>query len=391
MGRARGDGPSHRPLRGDRCFGEYEQSSRGQLVELIENGAFFDEIRSAIRGASSNVHFETFLWKSGELSASLVEVFCERAKAGVAVRMIIDAEGGKAMSEAERTTLRDAGVQTCFVHPRNWRHIGTYNIRDHRKLLVVDARVAFVGGHCVTDRWRGDARGPDEVRDLSVRVRGPIVNDLQMVFSENWTSVTQVLLADPALYPAQEAAGDVRMSSVFQQIERRVSPVKGLHMMAVASATESITIQNPYFIPDDGMKAALCDAIARGVKVRVMTPALSATDNELPFRAMRDGVRPLLEAGVEVFTYTPTLLHQKVLVVDGRWSLIGSVNFDFRSFEINDEVTLSVFDETFGATLGDCFEADLKRCEALRVEDVTRRSFIARFKDRLAWGVRAQL
>ncbi len=366
--------------------------SDGNSIELLENGdAFFDATREAIAAAEQSVHFETFLWKTGELSATLVAAFCERARAGVEVRIIVDGEGGKLMHEDERSQLRDAGVTLCFFHPRTWRNIGTYNGRDHRKLMVVDSTVAFAGGHCVTDAWAGDAQDRDHNRDMSVRLRGPIVGEMQGAFTENWTEVTGHILAGEQYFPEQEEAGDVRAHLAYINTERRVSAVKTLHILAIAAAKRRLTIQNPYFIADDGSRRALIRAVKRGVQVRVMTPTLAATDNPLPYRAMRHGLAPLLDAGVEVYGYAKTLLHQKVLTVDGHWSVVGSTNFDCRSFEINDEVSVSVFDEEFAATLEACFESDLEWCSPITREEIDSRGWIDRIKDRLAWSVREQL
>lgn len=366
--------------------------SDGNALELLENGdAFFEAAREAIGAATESVHFETFLWKTGELSATLVAAFCERARAGVEVRMIVDGEGGKLMHEDERKQLRDAGVTLAFFHPRTWRNIGTYNARDHRKIMIVDSVVAFAGGHCITDAWGGNAQDRDHNRDMSVRMRGPIVGEVQGAFAENWTEVTGRVLAGEKYFPKIEDAGDVRAHLAYVNTVRRVSAVKTLHVLAIAGAKRTLTIQNPYFIADDGSKLALIRAVERGVRVRVMTPTLAATDNGLPYRAMRYDLASLLNAGVEVYGYEKTLLHQKVLTVDGHWSLIGSTNFDFRSFEINDEVSVSVFDEAFAAQLEACFENDLAFCSPITCDEIEARGWVDRVKDRLAWGVREQL
>ena len=365
--------------------------SEGNAVSLVQNGAFFDALSEAIGQASESVHFETFLWKTGKLSARVVDTFATAARRGIEVRMILDAEGCKKMEKTEREALRSAGVKLCFFHPRTWRNIGTYNARDHRKMAVIDSRLAFAGGHCVTDEWMGDAEDRDHYRDISARMEGPIVSEMQSAFAENWTEVTGRLLAGEKYFPRLEPAGEARAHLAYVNVERRVSAVKALHVLAIASAQESILLQNPYFLPDDGATTALLRAVKRGVRVRVMTPTFAATDNKLVLHAMRSGLRPLLEGGVEVQGYDHTLLHQKVLTVDGHWSVVGSTNFDFRSFEINDEVSVSVFDEGLAAELEATFERDLAHCEPYTLAMLDQRSAKDRILDRLAWIVREQL
>tara|TARA_B100001750_G_scaffold33490_1_gene23375 strand:+ start:550 stop:1824 length:1275 start_codon:yes stop_codon:yes gene_type:complete len=365
--------------------------TEGNAVELFQNGAFFDRLEEAIGAADQSVHFETFLWKTGELSARLVRSFVAAAERGVEVRMILDGEGGKKMSETERQTLRDAGVMLCFFNPRSWRNIGTYNARDHRKMVVVDSRLAFVGGHCVTDEWQGDAQDRKHYRDITAQVRGPVVGELQAAFTENWTEVTGKLLAGEKYFPDLEPVGDARAHLAYVNVQRRVSAVKALHILAIASAQESVTIQNPYFLPDEGARTALLRAVERGVRVRVMTPTIDATDNGLVLHAMRSGLRPLLEGGVEIYGYDRTLLHQKVLTVDGHWSLVGSTNFDFRSFEINDEISVSLFDEDLAAELVRTFEEDLAHCHRYTLAMLEKRTVVDRSLDRLAWVAREQL
>jgi cardiolipin synthase len=364
----------------------------GNSVRLLQNGeGFWPELLEAIGRAEVAVHLETFLWKTGVLSASLAEALCERAAAGVQVRVVIDDVGGMDMLDEERARLRESGVQLAMFRPRTWRHIGTFNGRDHRKLAIVDARTAFIGGHCVTDAWRGTASNPREVRDTSARVEGPIVAQMQRAFAENWTEVTGELLGAPEHFPALPPCGDTSAFLAFINFEQRVSSIKTLHMLAVSSAKRTLLIQNPYFILDKGAQQTLVRAVERGVRVRVMTSSAEATDNQLVFHAMRHGLRPLLEAGIEVYLYERCLLHQKVVVVDGHWSILGSANFDFRSFEINEEASMSAFDRTIASELEAAFERDLGCCYRFTEAHLDQRSVREWIADFLAWQVREQL
>lgn len=363
----------------------------GNDVRLLQNGDdFFSELLGQMALAESSIHFETFLWKPGRLSAWVVDALSERARAGIRVRVLLDGVGGKISSE-ERQALEEAGVTVRFYNAARFRNLGTYNTRDHRKLAVVDGRVGFVGGHCITDDWLGDAEDRAHFRDTSARVEGPIVTQLQGAFSENWTEAAGEILVGEELYPPQPRAGEVRAHLSYLNLARRSSAPKVLHHLAIAAARREITIQNPYFLPFGGARDALCGARERGVRVRVMIPTRAATDAKIVSHATAHALRPLLECGVEIYLYDRTLLHQKVFVIDGEWAGIGSTNFDERSMDINEEITMSVFDRGVAAELLEAFEADLAHCRRLTVEQWRGRGFLERATGWLAWRARAQL
>jgi cardiolipin synthase len=363
----------------------------GNDVRLLQNGdGFFPELLGTIARAKSSVHFETFLWKSGTLSAQIVAALSERARAGVAVRVLLDGIGGKISSE-EQAALADAGVVLRFYNPARVRNLGTYNTRDHRKLAVVDGRIGFVGGHCIVDDWLGDADGPKRFRDTSARIEGPIVTQLQGAFSENWTEAAGEILVGEELYPEQPQAGSAKAHLAYLNLMRRSTAPKVLHHLAIEAAQREIVIQNPYFLPFRGAREALCRARERGVRVRVMIPTRDATDAKLVSFATAYALRPLLECGVEVYLYDRTLLHQKVFVIDGEWAGIGSTNFDDRSMDINEEITMSIFDRDVATELLDAFEADLAHTRRLTLEEWRSRSFADKAQSWLAWTVRAQL
>ena len=355
----------------------------GNAVELIENGAFFDAMFEEIRGATKSVHFETFLWKEGVLGGRLVEALLERQRAGVPVRVLVDADGGKKMGREAQRRLRDGGCRLALHHPRHLRNIGVFNERDHRKLVVVDGRVALVGGHCIVDSWMGDAEDSDHVRDLGVRLRGPAVHAVQSAFSENWVEDTGELVVGEAAFPRLEPAGDVAMHVASIKAEGSPPAVKILHHLVVCVARERIRIQNPYFLPDDEAIEALCKAVERGVDVRVMVPTAEASDMPLVQHAAHRNFHKMLAGGVRIFEYRKCLLHQKVMTVDGSWCAIGSSNFDDRSFETNDEITLSLRDETLARRLEAIFEEDLRECSELQLAAWLQRGLWHRAKDNL--------
>jgi cardiolipin synthase len=353
----------------------------GNSVELFENGAFFEMMFDEIRTARASIHFETFLWKDGQLGQRLVEALIERRRAGVDVRVMVDGNGGKKMGDEARRRLREAGCRVVMHHPTKLRHIGVVNDRDHRKLVVIDGRVALVGGHCIVDSWLGNAENRERVRDLAVRLRGPVVHGVQSVFSENWVEDTGELFVGDAFFPRLEPCGGVSLHVASVKAEGSPPAVKILHHLAVCVAKRRIRIQNPYFLPDDEAIEALCKAVARGVDVRVMVPSTDASDMPLVQHAAHRNFDKLLEGGVRIFEYQTCLLHQKVMTVDGHWSAIGSSNFDDRSFETNDEITLSVCDDAFAAQLEEVFERDSRRCVELKAETWAQRGVWPRCRD----------
>lgn len=358
----------------------------GNAVELLENGAFFDAMFEEIRAAACSVHFETFLWKDGALGTHLVDALVERRRAGVVVRVLVDADGGKKMGEAASRRLREAGCRLEMHHPRHVRNIGVFNDRDHRKLVVVDGKVALVGGHCIVDGWLCKGRECDNVRDLGVRLRGPIVHAVQAAFSENWVEDTGELFVGDAVFPPLDRMGDVAVHVASIKPEGSPPAVKILHHLAVCIARQRIRIQNPYFLPDSEAIDALCDAAKRGVDVRVMVPSAEASDMPMVQHAAHRNFHLLLAGGVRIFEYQKCLLHQKVMTVDGAWSAIGSSNFDDRSFETNDEITLGLRDDALAAQLDAIFERDSRDCIELQADAWARRGLWHRCKDNVFYA-----
>jgi len=353
----------------------------GNTVKLHENGAFFDVLIARIRAAQKSVHFETFLWKEGTLGQRMADAFAERARAGLQVRVMLDAQGSKDAGKAAVQQMRDAGCRVVFFHKRRLRNIGVLNDRDHRKLAVIDGREAFLGGHCIVDDWLGNAEDHQHFGDLSVEVHGPIVNSIQGAFSENWAGETGELFVGEDVFPELEPVGDVRMHAVFAKPENSAPAVKILHHTAICLARKRIWIQNPYFIPEPDAIDAFAAAVKRGVDVRVLMPSTSGSDNPMVQHAGHRNFARLLKAGVRLFEYPHTLLHQKVMTVDGTWSAIGSSNFDDRSFETNDEITLAILDTSLAQQLDAIFEKYVPRATEIELARWNRRSLWHKVKD----------
>ncbi|HXG57762.1 MAG TPA: phospholipase D-like domain-containing protein [Thermoanaerobaculia bacterium] len=361
----------------------------GNEVVLLENGRFFDALFDAIRGAERSVTFETFLWKPGRLSRDLVTLLAAKGREGVAVRVLVDGTRRK-LARDEEAELRAAGCRVARYHPFNFLTLGTFNNRDHRKICVVDGKTGFVGGHCIADDWLGDAR-EGEVRDISARLRGPAVAALQSAFLENWIESTGDVPVGEAFFPSLERVGSSRAHVVYVSPSGLPSSVELLHAVAIAAAKKRIVIQNPYFVPDPEAVRALVAAVRRGVDVQVMVPSAAASDSPAVQHASHHRFGALLAGGVRIFEYHRSLLHQKVMTIDGCWSSIGSTNFDDRSFELNDEVTLGVRDEAIARQLEEIFRRDLAFCTESSAAEWKERRWGHKLRDAAAFAVNEQL
>jgi len=363
----------------------------GNSVELFLNGPFFDVLLEGMSTAKESLHFEMFLWKEGVLGQRVADVLSERARAGVKVRVLLDATGTKEMGKAVEDQLRAAGCKLKKFHARRLRNIGVMNHRDHRKIIVVDGHTAYVGGHCVVDQWLGDGQDKDHVRDMAVRVRGPVVHAVQAVFGENWVEETGELFAGDDVFPELKTEGNVGVHVAHVKPESSAPAVKILHHMVICTAKKRLWIQNPYFLPEPAAIDAFGQAVKRGVDVRVMVPSAEASDMPIVQHAAHRNFEKLLECGVRIFEFPTTLLHQKVMVVDGIWSAIGSTNFDDRAFEINDEITLGFVDPRLASELETIFERDQKDCMELELEKWRRRGAFHKLKDNFSYLFNEQL
>ena len=353
----------------------------GNSVELLENGRYFDVLLERIGAARRSVHLETFLWKEGEIGERLSAALAERARAGCEVRLLLDANGCRRMGRGALRLMHEAGCRVVFFHDTALRNLGWLNNRDHRKLVVIDGREALAGGHCIVDTWLGDAEDHLHNADLSLLVRGPVVNTLQGVFSENWVSESSELFGGDAHFPPLAPVGGSVIHPAWLKPEDSASAVKILHHAAICLARERIWIQNPYFIPQPAAIDAFGEAVARGVDVRVLMPATSGSDNPMVQHAGHRNFEKLLRCGVRLFEYPHTLLHQKIMTVDGVWTAIGSSNFDDRSFETNDEISMSIADKALAERLDAIFERYVPRAQEVELEAWTRRGTWHKVKD----------
>lgn len=359
----------------------------GNSVEVLENEAFFSVLLERVGKAEKSVHFETFLWKEGVLGQRMADAFSERARAGKQVRILLDATGSSKVGKAAWQQMKDAGCRLALFHEKAWRNIGVLNDRDHRKLAIIDGREAFAGGHCIVDNWLQDTDGIPQYTDLSVRVRGPIVNSIQSAFSENWAGETGEIFVGDDVFAAVEPAGDIMIHAAFAKPEGSAPAVKILHHTAICLARKKIWIQNPYFIPEPEAIDAFGAAVRRGVDVRVLMPATSGSDNPMVQHAGHRNFEKLLRSGVRLFEYPTTLLHQKAMTIDGIWTAIGSTNFDDRSFETNDEITLGIRDAATAAQVDAVFEKHVKLAKEIELEKWANRGWWHKLKDNAIYAI----
>ena len=359
--------------------------TEGNAIELFENGAFFDALLGEIDSAKRSVHLETFLWKEGALGDRLAKALAGRARAGVTVRVLLDANGSRRMGKDAERRLLDSGCELAKFHPwRPW-NIGVFDERDHRKIAVIDGRVAFVGGHCIVDEWLGNAEDEHHYGDVSLRLHGPIVNVIQGAFSENWVGETGRVFVGDDVFPRLEPAGDVTIHAAFVKPENSAPAVKIHHHVAICCARKRIWIQNPYFIPEPEAIDAMGEAVERGVDVRVLMPAASGSDNPIVQHAGHRNFEKMLRCGVRLFEFPRTLLHQKVMTIDGVWSSVGSSNFDDRSFETNDEISLGILDPRLARQLDAIFEKHALDAREIQLDRWKRRPLVHRLVDQILY------
>ncbi|MEP7243839.1 MAG: phospholipase D-like domain-containing protein [Gammaproteobacteria bacterium] len=362
----------------------------GNSGRLFQNGAVFPAMLADIAAASKSVHLETFVWTEGQLETQFVDALCERARAGVKVRVLRDALGGSKASKGALERLTASGARlSCYCEPK-WWNIGRFNNRTHRKLLILDGRIGYTFGHGVSDQWLGDGEDPDHWRDTAIRLEGPVVHGMQAVFSQNWVEESRTLPVDPECFPRLEEAGPSPAHVVSSASGDAVSSVAMLYTIAIACAHKEVLIQNPYFAPNPGVVELLGMMVKRGIQVHLMVPG-KHTDSPFVRRAGSHLYADLLEAGVRLYEFDRTLIHQKVVVIDGQWSHIGSTNFDARSLALNEEIGVGILDEKIAGELKSAFKADLGSCRELKLDQWRRRPLYDRAFDRFAYLLHDQL
>jgi cardiolipin synthase A/B len=368
----------------------------GNQVEVLLNGdETFPAMLKAIRSARRSITYAQYLYQDGAIAYELAEAFAERCRAGLRVHLLIDSHGGGKMPKDIPELWEEAGCKLewfrriklfQFITP--WELL-RYNYRNHRRILVIDGKIGFTGGHGVSEAWTGNGRQEDHWRETDVRVEGPIVQQLQAAFVESWRETTGKLLGGEAYFPKLEPQGKVHAQIV------KSSPFGGsfesytLLLLSITSARKTIHFSNPYFLPDTRMQEALLDAVKRGVKVVALLPG--KIDHKLLYWASRRGFGPLLLGGIEIYEYQPALMHAKTIVVDGILASVGSTNLDNRSFALNEELNLTVYDAAVAGRLEKAFQEDLKHSKKLTYEAWKARPWKEKFLELFTIPLKEQL
>lgn len=369
-----------------------EKVTAGNDVTLYQNGdQIFPPMLAAIRASRSTVHFSTYIMWSGAIAEQFADAFCDAARRGVTVRIIVDSEGSADRLDADVVRrLREHGCHFAWYRKARWFDLVKYNHRTHRRILVVDATVAFTGGVGVADQWLGNAEGPEHWRDTHARVVGPAVAGLQACFTDNWNRCTNELLMHARDYPSLAAAGHMDVTTVVSTPMGGSSQAQRVMAACIGSATKSLRVSNAYFVPTPAFVEALCAARARGVAVTVIAPG---PHHDKPFvrRASRHTWHDLLASGVEIHEYQPAMIHAKTVVVDDEVLLVGTINFDPRSFSLNAECGIVVADRGVCAGMSEVFAGDLQRSRRIELATIRALPFTTRALDAFCYWCRAQL
>jgi cardiolipin synthase len=363
----------------------------GNSVELLNNGdAFYPSMLAAVEGARVSITIEAYIYWAGDIGVEFANALAERARAGCHVKILLDAIGSSTLGREILKVLESGGCQVAWYNPIHWYTLGRFNNRTHRKSLIVDGRIAFTGGAGIADHWRGNARNPEEWRDMQIRVEGQAVVPLQTGFAHNWQKTTGELISGEAYYPKIGECGPLAVQTLLSSPETGASSVRTIYYLSIVCARRSIYIANPYFVPDPVSIETLIEAKKRGVDVRIMVSGIR-NDNWL---ARQNSVRlfgRLLAAGIEIHEYNRTMLHQKTMVVDRRWATIGTTNFDNRSFAHNEESNVSWFDRDLAGQLQDVFLEDLAVCERVTLAAWRKRGVWARSQEFVASFLQEQV
>ena len=363
----------------------------GNRVEILENGVqIFPSMLSAIQNAQKTINLEFYIYWDGEIGRRFAEKLAERARAGVHVKVILDAVGSSAMSGTLIEFMKRNGIDVEWYHPLRWYTLSRVNHRTHRKLLIVDGEIGFSGGVGIADEWLGDADSKDHWRETVIRVEGPVVTQMQFAFMDNWIKSRGELLTGLDYFPNVPPRGPHLTQVIKSSPSEGSSTVKLLYIISIVSARKSIYINNAYFVPDPDTRRALEAAVRRGVDVRVIVPG-EYSDVPIARHASRWHYEMLLRRGIRIFEYEPTMMHAKTMVVDGIWSTVGSSNFDDRSFRLNDEVNVNVYDAAIARQMEEMFFKDLKRSHEITMVKWFRRPLFDRLKENFADLFKRQL
>jgi cardiolipin synthase len=348
-----------------------------KVTVLNNGGEFYPSMLDAIAHAKHTITMENYIYWAGEVGQRFAQAMAERCCRGIEVKLLLDAFGSATIGREILETFKKSGCDVAWYN-RVWlKTLGRFNLRNHRKSLIVDGRVAFTGGAGIADHWQGNAEGPKHWRDIQIRVEGPGAIGLQAAFAQSWLETTGELISGAGYFPPPDSAGTTATQTIFSSPESGASAVRLMYYLSIISARKTIRIANAYFIPDDSAVRILVEARQRGVDVKVMVAGIH---NDMPISryASIHCYGTLLEAGIEIYEYERTMLHQKTMVVDGIWATIGTTNFDNRSFALHEESNVCVYDTRLARQLETIFMEDLKHCDRVSLDEWSHRGLKTR-------------
>lgn len=355
----------------------------GSRIERLVNGVeIFPAMIEAVDKAQTSVDFLTFIYWQGDIARRFGQCLAERARAGVRVRVLLDAFGAHSMPADVLALLHDAGAEVQWFRPKaRWR-IWQVDNRTHRKILLIDGQIGFTGGVGIAEEWDGDARNPDEWRETHFRMVGPVVDGLIGAFVSNWVEAGASPV-DGEAWPRQQAdAGQAQTQVLRTSAAVNYSDIATLFRLMIGMAQQRLRITTGYFVPDEATLALLEEAAARGVTIEILMPG-PHTDSRVARMAGEAVFERLLTSGVQLFRYQPTMLHAKVLLLDDSVAVIGSANFNHRSMGKDDEIAMTVIDPTLFTALSEDFDNDRRSCEAVDRQAWQRRGLWQRVREQI--------
>ena len=365
-------------------------TARNSLILLNNGDEFYPAMLEDIGKAEASITIEAYIYWSGQIGLAFARALAAKSKAGVNVKILLDAIGSASIGEEILQTLKDGQCELAWYNPIHWYSLGRFNHRTHRKSLIVDGKVGFTGGAGIADHWLGNAEDPRHWRDIQIRVEGPAVVPLQTGFVQNWLETTHELISGPLYFPAPVPAGPLSVQTIMSSPEAGASSVRILYYLSIICARRSIFIANPYFIPDQSAIDILIEAKQRGVDVRIMVSGIN-NDNWLARHNSVRLFRRVLEAGIEIHEYNRTMLHHKTMVVDDIWATVGTTNFDNRSFAHNEETNVCVYDREVARVLRQVFKADLEACARVELRTWRRRGLWTKTQEVIASVLQEQI
>ena len=359
----------------------------GDSARVLQNGdAFYPAMLAAIEAAKETINFQCYIWESGSVSERFIAAFNGAAARGVEVRIIIDAFGAIKFKKEDRERLREAGCKLELFRPIKWYNLIRAFKRTHQRAIVVDGRIGYTGGAAVADKWEGNADTEEHWRDSMTEVTGPLVSGIQAAFSNDWVYCCGEILTGRRFYP-QPPTGTERATvvglAVVSSPSDAAQPIRICNWLTFRAARRTLWISNSYFVPDKRLRSAVTERARAGVDVRILVPG-DKTDAKPVRLAGHTHYEELMRAGVRIYEYQPTMMHAKVVVVDGLWSIVGSANMDERSMELNEENVLAIRDTGLARAIEAGLEEDFAHSKEIDLEEWSRRSLWAHFKERSA-------